>query len=106
MPSVVLGELHVGFRAGERRARNEAELEEFLAHPVVETVPVDHEVARVYADIVFALRAKGTPIPTNDAWVAATTARSGATLVAYDAHFASVERIGLLLLEPEPPRGA
>jgi predicted nucleic acid-binding protein len=100
MPAVVLGELHAGFRAGARRRRNETELEEFLAHPIVETVPVDHEVGRVYADIVHALRAKGTPIPTNDVWVAASTGRVGATLVAYDEHFALVDRIGAILLRP------
>jgi predicted nucleic acid-binding protein len=100
IPSVVLGELHAGFRAGAHRHRNEAELERLLSHPVVEELRVDHDVARIYADIVRALRARGAPIPTNDVWVAATAADAGATLLAYDAHFAEVERIGLLLLEP------
>ncbi|MFN8222889.1 MAG: PIN domain-containing protein [Gaiellales bacterium] len=100
MPSIVLGELHVGFRAGAHRRRNEEELERFLGHPVVEELPVDYHVADVYADIVRALREKGTPIPTNDVWVAATAAASGATLLAYDAHFAEVARVGLVLLAP------
>jgi predicted nucleic acid-binding protein len=97
--SVVLGELHTGFRAGAQRRRNEGELERFLAHPVVEELRVDRDVASVYADIVSALRAKGTPIPTNDVWIAASAADAGATLLAYDTHFAAVDRIGLLLLE-------
>lgn len=101
MPAVVLGELLSGFRAGAHRRRNEEELRGFLAHPVVEELPVDHAVARAYADILVALRTRGTPIPTNDVWVAATAAESGAALVAYDAHFAQVERIGVIVLEPD-----
>jgi predicted nucleic acid-binding protein len=98
VPTVVLGELHHGFLAGSARDRNETELARFLAHPVVEELPVDHEVARVYADIVAALRRAGTPIPTNDIWVAATCARAGAPLIAYDEHFRAVDRIGTVLL--------
>lgn len=101
LPTVVLGELHAGFLAGAQRARNEHELASFLGHPSVERLDVDDEVARVYAEIVVALRRRGTPLPTNDVWVAATAARAGATLVAYDAHFSEIDRVGLLLLGTE-----
>jgi predicted nucleic acid-binding protein len=49
-------------------------LREFLANPVVEVLDVDEEVSRHYADIVTDLRTAGTPIPTNDIWIAATAA--------------------------------
>ena len=101
MPAVVLGELHAGFLAGKHVVRNEEELAQFLGHPSVERLDVDDDVARVYAEIVVALRRRGTPLPTNDVWVAATAARAGATLVAYDSHFAEVDRVGVLLLEAE-----
>jgi len=100
LPAVVLGELHSGFRAGSHRRRNEKELARFLGHPAVEELPVDHDVARIYAEIVDALRAKGTPIPTNDIWIAATAARAGAAVVAFDSHFSAVDRIGVVLLDP------
>jgi predicted nucleic acid-binding protein len=87
-----------GFQGGTHRRRNEAELAEFLGQSFVEELRVDHDVARIYAGIVHALRAKGTPIPTNDVWIAAVAARSGATVVAYDDHFAAVDRIGVVLL--------
>lgn len=99
MPAIVLGELHQGFLRGEQRRRNEQELEAFLRFPVVEELRVDHDVARIYAEIVQLLRAKGTPIPTNDAWVAATAARAGVPVIAYDEHFAAVARIGVVMLE-------
>lgn len=99
VPSIVLGELHSGFLAGRHAGRNEEELERFLGHPVVDELPVDHEVARIYAEIVLSLRRKGRPLPTNDIWIAASAARAGATLLAYDAHFAAIERIAVLVLE-------
>ncbi len=95
----MLGELEAGFLQGRRAEHNLDELESFLAHPVVEELPVDRAVARIYGEIVNALRRKGTPIPTNDVWVAATAARSGATLLTYDFHFEKVDRIGVLRLD-------
>jgi predicted nucleic acid-binding protein len=102
MPAVVLGELHHGFLGGSARRRNEDELNRFLSHPIVEELPVDHEVARVYAEILAALRRTGTPIPTNDIWVAATCARAGAPLIAFDERFSAIGRIGTILLQPPP----
>ena len=71
----------------------------------VEAIPVDHGVAGIYAELVASLRKRGTPLPTNDIWIAATAARTGATLVAYDAHFTLIERIGLVLLQTPPDAG-
>jgi tRNA(fMet)-specific endonuclease VapC len=100
VPSIVLGELHSGFLAVGHAERNEEELERFLLHPVVEELAVDHNVARIYAEIILSLRRKGSrPLPTNDIWIAASAARAGATLLAYEAHFAAIERIGVMVLE-------
>jgi len=70
-----------------------------LAHPVVETIDVDRDVATLYGEIVVDLRKRGTPIPTNDVWIAACAARSGATLVTLDRHYEAVRRIGVLVLD-------
>lgn len=98
VPAVVLGELWLGFLLGGRLRQNQAELAEFIGHPAVDTLAVDAEVARIYADMVVDLRKAGTPLPTNDIWVAATAARAGATVLTYDAHFASIKRVGSLVL--------
>ena len=98
VPAIVVGELHVGFRAGSHLRRNEEELAAFLGHAFVEELRVDLDVARIYGEIANALRKKGTLIPTNDIWVAATAARAGATLLTYDEHFVDVDRIGTILL--------
>jgi predicted nucleic acid-binding protein len=98
VPAVVLGELRVGFRLGTQRDRNERRLVAFLANPAVEVVSVDAEVSNHYADIVVDLRRRGTPLPTNDIWIAATGARSGAMLLSYDDHFEQISRVGTVLL--------
>jgi tRNA(fMet)-specific endonuclease VapC len=94
----VLGELWAGFLQGHRVKTNETELREFLAHPVVELLAVDHDVARIYGEMLADLRKAGTPIPTNDIWVAAVAARAGATIVTYDSHFRAIARVGSLIL--------
>jgi len=101
VPSVVIGELLTGFLQGgqgEQREHNESELAGFLSNPAVTELSVDQTVARLYAEIVVALRGRGTPLPTNDIWVAACAARSGSTVLTFDEHFRSIERVGTLVL--------
>lgn len=99
MPVVALGELRTGFLLGGRRRRNEAELDVFLDNPVVQVLPVDSETSRQYAEIVAELRKAGTPIPTNDIWIAATAARNGATVLTCDGHFERIGRIGSIVID-------
>jgi predicted nucleic acid-binding protein len=99
--SIVIGELWTGFILGTRLEKNEAELREFLDNPVVERLDIDHEVARLYGEIVVDLRKAATPIPTNDIWIAAASARAGATVLTYDPHFSNISRVGSLVL-PKP----
>jgi len=98
IPAVVLGELRTGFLLGKRPDENEAELLDFLAHPVVAELPVDGDVSRHFAEIVVDLRRAGTPLPTHDIWVAATAARAGAIVLSYDAHFERIARVGSVTL--------
>lgn len=99
IPVIVLGELRTGFRLGRHDERNEAELLRFLSNPVVRILDVDDEASSHYADIVAGLRRSGTPVPTNDIWIAALAAREGATVVTYDEHFGSIGRIGARILK-------
>ncbi|HVR12094.1 MAG TPA: type II toxin-antitoxin system VapC family toxin [Thermoanaerobaculia bacterium] len=99
VPSIVIGELWVGFLLGQRPDRNQEDLAEFLRQPVVEELPVDGEIGQIYAEMVVALRKSGTPVPSNDIWVAATSARAGATVLTYDSHFAAIKRASALVLQ-------
>jgi tRNA(fMet)-specific endonuclease VapC len=98
VPAIVLGELRTGFLQGSRPNRNEADLLEFLNHPVVSILSVDDEVSRHYAAMVIHLRRSGTPVPTNDVWIAATAARHGALVLTYDAHFQAIGGVGSRIL--------
>lgn len=99
MPSVVVGELWAGFLIGARTGKNVGELDEFLDHAVVEIVSADADVAHIYGEIFADLRSRGRPVPTNDIWIAATAARSGATVLTFDEHFRDMIRVGSLVLE-------
>ena len=99
MPAITAGELRTGFLFGRRRLENESELVEFLNHPVVQLVPVDLEVSRLFAEIVVDLRRAGRPLPTNDIWIAASSARAGALVLTFDRHFEEIARVGSVVLE-------
>jgi tRNA(fMet)-specific endonuclease VapC len=98
VPTVTLGELRTGFLLGGRRGRSEAELEAFLGNPVVQVLPVDSEASRHYAEIVAELRKAGTPVPTNDIWIAAVAARNGTTVLTCDDHFERIGRVGSVVI--------
>jgi len=100
VPTVTMGELRTGFLLGRRRERNESELAEFLTNPVVEVLAVDAEASRHYSEIVADLRQAGTPLPTNDIWIAATAARHGAAVLTCDRHFERITRVGTMVFDP------
>ena len=77
---------------------NEAELSDFLSNPVEEILVADAEVSRHFAEIAVDLRQAGTPLPTNDRWIAATAARAGALVLTYDNHFDKIARVGTVVL--------
>ena len=97
--TIALGELRTGFLLGGRRQRNEAELDTFLGNPAVEVLQVDPETSRHYAEIVAELRKAGTPLPTNDIWIAASAARSGSTVLTCDDHFDRIARVGSVVVD-------
>lgn len=87
IPFAVLGELHGGFGHSARKAENERDLARFLANPRVHVAHADEQTARIYGQLWAQLRTQGTPIPTNDIWIAATVLQYGLTLYTRDPHF-------------------
>ena len=90
---VVLGELLAGFIRGKRRKKNESELKTFLQSPRVKILDMNSETAERYAVILNSLWKAGTPIPTNDIWIAATAMQHGLYLLTTDAHYQKVSQI-------------
>lgn len=83
-----------------KSARNEAELRAFLGASVVRVLTVDDDASSSYADIIVELRRAGTPLPTNDVWIAALAAREGATVLTFDARFEKIRRVASRILSP------
>ena len=87
---ISIGELYSGFKGGSREAANREELDLFMDSPRVVVHPVDEGTADFYASILNNLQAAGTPIPTNDIWIAAAAFQHGYTVFSYDAHLEQV----------------
>ena len=99
LPVTVLGELEAGFAMGRRALENRTTLGRFLGEPFVVTLPTTPDVARRYGQIFARLRQAGTPIPTNDIWIAAATIDAGAQLLTFDSHFQQVRDLDCTLLD-------
>ena len=91
--SVVLGELRFGFRAGRFEKENERLLQEFLLSNVVEVASIGEEESPVYALLKDHLRQNGSPIPTNDIWIAASAITKGSSLLTRDKHFENLPQV-------------
>jgi len=87
LPFIVLGELRSGFANGRRQAENERTLRRFLLKDGVEVLFADDQTTHHYAAVFLQLRKQGTPIPTNDIWVAALVLQHNLVLHARDRHF-------------------
>jgi tRNA(fMet)-specific endonuclease VapC len=87
LPFVVLAELRSGFAVGTHGPENEHVLQRFLSKPGVEVVYADEGTTRQYAQLYRQLRTQGTPIPTNDLWIAALVCQHGLVLYSRDRHF-------------------
>ena len=99
MSPVVVGELLYGFRHGSRYGANLRQLDDFLEMPQVGLLPVNRDTADRFGLVAAALRRRGTPIPSNDIWIAAQALESGAVLLSYDPHFGDID--GLAFVHPD-----
>ena len=93
---ISIGELLSGFKGGNRESENKTELENFLDSPRVVVYPVNDETAEFYSEVLHNLRTAGTPIPTNDIWIAAIAFQHGLKLFSTDVHFKSVKGLSLI----------
>jgi len=87
LPFVVIGELRAGFAHGRRPADNERILRRFLLKEGVRVLFADDQTTHHYAAVFSQLRKQGTPIPTNDMWLAALVLQHNLVLHARDKHF-------------------
>jgi tRNA(fMet)-specific endonuclease VapC len=94
--AISVGELLSGFKGGTRESKNREELDFFLDSPRVVLYPVDVVTSDYYSEIINNLKKAGTPVPTNDIWIAAAAFQHGLKLFTKDTHFSFVK--GLMLV--------
>jgi tRNA(fMet)-specific endonuclease VapC len=87
LSAVTLGELEAGFMLSSRLDENRTALRDFLSEPFVSVVHVDEVVAKRYGNLFATLRRAGTPVPTNDIWIASCAMHVGAQLITFDSDF-------------------
>lgn len=92
---VILGELLGGFANGSKEQQNRNELAQLTSQARIKVFPIEAATAKYYALVYANLRKKGSPVPTNDMWIAATALEHGLMLCTYDKHFAQID--GLLM---------
>ena len=93
LPFVVVGELRAGFAAGSQGPRNEAVLRRFLLKPGIGILYADEQTTYHYASVYRQLRKQGTPIPTNDMWIAALVLQHSLFLYERDRHFDALPQL-------------
>lgn len=93
LPFTVLGELRAGFAVGSQGPRNEAVLRHFLFKPSTGVLYADEQTTHHYAAVYRQLQKQGTPIPTNDMWIAALVLQHSLVLFARDTHFDALPQL-------------
>lgn len=90
VPLIAIGELRAGFALGTKKEENEALLQKLLDSSSVSTVTVSDKTTKLFAAIFQRLKLAGTPINTNDIWIAALALEHDCLLVTLDSDFKRV----------------
>ena len=85
IPVIVLGEYRFGIARSRHKREYERWLEEMIS--VSRVLEVNEETAIWYAGLCGQLKEAGTPIPSNDAWIAALCRQHALPVLSRDRHF-------------------
>jgi tRNA(fMet)-specific endonuclease VapC len=77
-------------------------LDAFLDKPSVRILDATRETAEVFGTLRDSMKKAGTPLPTNDLWIAAHTFETGSVLVTFDEHFERIPNLRVVRFEPSP----
>ena len=89
LPVIVVGEYRFGIAGSRQRNEYAQWLEEMMSAATV--LDVDQGTAERYAAIRVELKQAGTPIPSNDLWIAALSRQHGLPVLSRDQHFERVK---------------
>ena len=100
VPVVVYAEVVAGTEMDTKRAKMTREaLSTLMATPNTRLLPVSEATVRHYSKIFNQLKKNGTPIPTNDIWIAAATLEVGGVLFTRDRHYLKIPMFDTIGLE-------
>lgn len=91
IPVIVLGEYRYGISLSRNRKHYERWLAEYL--PTFRILDVDERTTLSYSTVRAELKRAGTPIPSNDVWIAALCRQHSLPLLSRDRHFDAVAGI-------------
>jgi len=91
IPVIVLGEYRYGISQSRNRKHYERWLAEYL--PTFRILDVDERTTLSYSAVRTELKRAGTPIPSNDVWIAALCRQHSLPLLSRDRHFDAVAGI-------------
>lgn len=94
LPVIVIGEFRYGIAQSRYNGRYQRWLDGLIGDCRV--LDVTEQTSHHYATIAVELRKSGTPIPTNDVWIAALCRQHTLSLLSRDRHFdavAGIERL-------------
>ena len=94
VPAIVCGEIDAGTQGTTKREQLAREtFAAFLEMEQVVVLPVTRKSGAFYARVLSFLKSTGTPIPTNDIWIAASVLETGGLLITDDKHLLSLPLI-------------
>ena len=96
LPFIVVAELRAGFSLGTKGTANERELVRFMALPDVTVLHSTDTTLHHYAQLYRQLRSQGTPVPSNNLWIAAIVVEHQLTLCTRDSHFHRMPQLPLV----------
>jgi tRNA(fMet)-specific endonuclease VapC len=91
IPVVVLGEYRYGISQSRDRNRYQQWLSEYLSK--FRILDIDEGTTISYSAVRLELKKAGTPIPSNDVWIAALCRQHSLPVVSRDRHFDAVPGI-------------
>jgi tRNA(fMet)-specific endonuclease VapC len=91
LPVIVIGEYRFGLLSSRERVKRLAWLEELGRH--WEVLAISKETTIHYAELRRQLKDAATPIPSNDAWIAALARQHRLPILSNDPHFDLVQGI-------------
>ena len=95
-PLIVIGELRAEFLAGSKKSENKVLLDRVLSKPNNEIATLSQITANLFAELYQDLKKAGTPIGSNDIWIAALALEFDLPLLTLDNGFKNISKLKLI----------